>query len=320
MHDEPELYRAARMYYVQDLTMARIAERLGVSRSTVSRMLAQAREQGIVRISLTSPQQARGRLVESFAQSFGVRASVVTPPRGATVERRREAVSREAAKILEEAVEPGHTVAVAWGATMSQIAEHVTAHPLPGVRIVQLNGAVSAHGPGLRWRPTLYGRLAEVFGAELYPFPTPAFFDHERTRQVLWQESSIRAILQLRAQADLAVFGVGAFRGAVPSAVYAEGYLPVEELNRLREQNVAGDVCTVFLREDGTFQDIDLNRRVSGPPPPELARIPRRLCVACGEHKVPAILGALRAGAVTDLVVDDLTAELVLRRHATTTR
>ena len=55
MHDDAELYRVAELYYVQGATMEAVADRFGVSRSTVSRMLQAARDRGIVRISLSPP-------------------------------------------------------------------------------------------------------------------------------------------------------------------------------------------------------------------------------------------------------------------------
>ena len=76
----------------------------------------------------------------------------------------------------------------------------------------------------------------------------------------------------------------------------------------LHDEGVVGDVCTVFLRADGTWQDVHLNERATGPTPVELQRIPRRVCVVAGDNKVAPLLAALRAGVVTDLVVDEITA------------
>jgi len=45
-----------------------------------------------------------------------------------------------------------------------------------------------------------------------------------------------------------------------------------------------------------------------GPTPVELQRIPRRVCVVAGDNKVAPLLAGLRAGVVTDLVVDEITA------------
>jgi DNA-binding transcriptional regulator LsrR (DeoR family) len=64
----------------------------------------------------------------------------------------------------------------------------------------------------------------------------------------------------------------------------------------------------VFLRGDGSYEDVEINRRATGPTPAELSRIPRRLCVVAGEAKLRPLLAAIRAGAVTDLIIDEPTA------------
>src|SRR5258708_999349 len=52
------LYAAAKMYYTEDATQAEVAAQLGTSRTTVSRLLAEAKRQGIVRIEVVPPQEA----------------------------------------------------------------------------------------------------------------------------------------------------------------------------------------------------------------------------------------------------------------------
>ncbi|MEL6922254.1 MAG: hypothetical protein AAFO77_14800, partial [Pseudomonadota bacterium] len=47
-----DIARAAWLYYVGNLSQQEVSERLGVSRFKVLRMLADAREQGLVRISV----------------------------------------------------------------------------------------------------------------------------------------------------------------------------------------------------------------------------------------------------------------------------
>ena len=65
----------------------------------------------------------------------------------------------------------------------------------------------------------------------------------------------------------------------------------------------------VCSSEAGTSEVIGpVNARATGPSPADLQRIPRRVCVAAGDGKIVPLLAALRAGTVTDLVVDELTA------------
>lgn len=312
MHDDSLLYQAAELYFVQDMTMGAVADRFGVSRSTVSRMLTEAKNRGIVRISLRPPEHPPDRLSRRFHEMFGVTAHIAGTHRASHNGPRLEAVSRYAANLLTEWVEDGSILGVAWGTTTSTIAAHLGQTSAQDVTVVQLNGAAGPRTTGAGTSTPLLSRMARAFNAELYPFPTPAFFDLEETRTLLWKESSVRRILAVRSAVDLAVFSVGAFHGPVLSQVYTEGHLSQAALRSLNENRVVGDMCTVFIREDGSYSDIDVNRRASGPTPSDLALIPRRLCVVSGRHKVRGILGALRSGAVTDLVIDDLTAKDVL--------
>lgn len=312
MHDDSQLYRAAELYYVQDMTMGAVAERFGISRSTVSRMLTEAKNRGIVKVSLRLPDSPPDRLSRQLHDLFGVTAHIAGTQHSANTGQRLDAVCRFAASLLGEWVADGTVLGVAWGTTTSTVAAHLGPSDARDVTVVQLNGAAGPHSTGAGATTPVLSTMARAFNAGLYPIPTPAFFDMEETRTLLWQESSVRRILAVRASADLAVFSVGAFHGPVLSQVYSERHLTRETLRTLNDNRVVGDLCTVFIREDGSYSDIDLNRRASGPTPSDLAKIPRRVCVVSGQHKVRGIVGALRTGAVTNLVIDDLTAQEVL--------
>lgn len=312
MHNDSLLYQVAELYFVQGMTMSTVAERLDVSRSTVSRMLVEAKERGIVTVSLRLPDRPSDRLSRRMNAVFGVSTHIAGTTRGARTTQRLESVARYAANLLTEWVTEGSVVGVAWGTTTSTVATHLPQTDAREVTVVQLNGAAGPRSTGVGTSTPVLSTMARAFNAQLYPFPTPAFFDHEQTRTLLWQESSVRRILAVRSAAQIAVFSVGAFQGPVLSQVYSEGHLSRETLRSLHENHVVGDMCTVFIREDGSYADIDLNRRASGPTPADLARIPRRMCVVSGSHKVRGVIGALRSGAVTDLVIDDLTAAEIL--------
>jgi DNA-binding transcriptional regulator LsrR (DeoR family) len=312
VHDNAELYEVAELYYVQQATMDAVADRFQVSRSTVSRMLQAARDKGIVRVSLSAPVNPGHELAGKLQKAFGVTAHVAGIAPVASDSKRLDSVARSAAVLLGDWVKDDMTIAVAWGATTSAIASHLRPKSTRDATVVQMNGAVSSRSPHMG-SPGLLSQMAAAFNASLVPFPTPAFFDDERTRQLMWQESTVRQVLTFRRAADLAVFSVGAFQGPSLSEVYSGGYLTEDAFKEFVAHRVVGDVCTVFLREDGTYADIDLNRRASGPTPHELRCIPRRLCIVAGDHKIPSLVGALRAGVVTDLVIDDRTARTLVR-------
>lgn len=313
MNKRDELaHTAAVRYYLQSQTMDTVARDLGASRATVSRLLKHARETGIVRIQVQQPEQLSDDLADSFQELFGVRAVVVPVRASTSVPARVEQVSQVAAGQLQEMVEPGTVLGLAWGSTVTELSRHLTTRRVPDTVVVQLNGAGNATRTGIPYTGSILNSVAEAFGSQVVHFPVPAFFDYAQTKRAMWRERSIRGVLALQRQAHVAVFGVGAIQGSVPSHVYSSGYFEEQDYASIARDRVAGDVCTVLLREDGTWEDIEMNSRASGPTPPELARIDRRLCVVADPQRASALLGALRAGAVTDLVVDEITAHLVI--------
>jgi deoxyribonucleoside regulator len=313
---DEQLERVARRYYGDGVTMEALAAEEKVSRSTVSRMLDAARTLGIVSITVTPVNGRAPALAAAIGQRHGVAARVVAVPDDAVELARLEAVGRATGELLDEVMGSGMTLGVAWGTTTSTIGRHLQAKPLTGAHVVQLNGAANTHSSGVGYGSDMLGRFGAAWDATVHHFPVPAFFDHVETRRAMWRERSVRRVLALQQHADVALFGIGAVAGGVPSRVWAEGYLTAADRADLAEHHVVGDVCTVFLRADGSWEGVPLNARSSGTPPPVLRHINRRICAVSGDNKVVALASALAAGLVTDLVIDEPTARLLLaRRH-----
>jgi DNA-binding transcriptional regulator LsrR (DeoR family) len=306
--DEEEILAAASMYYHQDMKMDAIGRRLHLSRSTVSRMLKQARQLGLVEIALRPSPTRSSSLSQEVADAYGVETYVVPVSGLASEQERLTQTAVFTARLAMQWMDSDMIMGVAWGTTVAAVAAQLGRKATLGSTIVQLNGAANTRTSGALYAESLLSQFAIAFDAEIQLFPVPAFFDFAETREAMWRERSIERVLDLQRRADVALFSVGALSGEVPSHVYTAGYLEPEDLDSLKEEGVVGDVCTVFLREDGTYSDLILNERATGPTPAELRVIPRRLCAVAGNSKATAIRAALRAGVATHLVIDERTA------------
>lgn len=292
--------------------MGAIAQELGTSRSTVSRLLTHARASGIVDIRIRSPFAAPQRLEERLAERFRVSAQVVPVHDDATEVDRLQRVSVAAAHALLDLVHDDMTIGVAWGSTTATVSRHLVPKPLHGTTFVQLNGSGNTHTTGLLYASEILSRFAESYEGSAQQFPVPAFFDDPATKQAMWRERSTRRILDMQASMDLVIFSTGSAGSRVPSHVYSGGYLEQRELDALADEGVVGDVATVFYRADGSSDGITLNERATGPDFDLLRGVPRRLCIVSGASKLESLRGALAAGIVTDLVVDDATARALV--------
>jgi len=304
---------AAQLYYVQGHTMDAISRELHTSRSTVSRLLSFARESGIVDIRIRSPHASPRRIEAEIARRYGITAHVAPVPQVVSEAERLERVAATAARLLGDFIDSNMNVGIAWGSTVDAMSRHLVQRATQNVVVVQLNGSGNTQTTGLVYASEILQRFGAAFDARVEQFPVPAFFDSADTRRAFWQERSTRRILDIQAAMHLVVFSVGAAGAGVPSHVYSGGYLDAEDLAALRRDEVAGDVATVFYRRNGSSDGIVMNERSTGPTFEVLRRVPRRMCVVAGDAKLSAMRGAIAAGLVTDLVLDEPTAHALVR-------
>jgi DNA-binding transcriptional regulator LsrR (DeoR family) len=309
-----EMYEAAIRYYVHNETMESIARHLKVSRSSVSRLLSQARETGIVRVSLAAEIGSRSPAALTLSQTFNVKVHLVTVGDAASSGARMERVCRLGASLLAESAHDGALIGCAWGVTTANTVRYLERRPLRDAYIVQMNGGNNAQYTAAFYVGSILEPLGEAFDARVIHFPVPAFFDYKATKEAMWRERSVQAVIAYHNRLDLAIFGVGAIHGRVPSHVYSAGYLEHDDLAQLAADGVVGDVNTVLFREDGSYTDIALNERATGLTPADMQRIPTRIGVVADPSRASAVLGALRAQTITDLVIDDATAHAVIER------
>ena len=179
-----------------------------------------------------------------------------------------------------------------------------------GTTFVQLNGSGNTQTTGLLYASEILSRFASRVRRERAAVPRARPSSTTRaTKRAMWRERSTRRILAIHAGMDLVVFstGLGRFAGAQPRVLRR---LPRGRRPRTRSSRsgVVGDVATVFYRADGSSDGIALNERATGPRFDILRRVPRRVCIVSGRSKVASLRGALAAGLVTDLVVDEAAA------------
>ena len=104
--------------------------------------------------------------------------------------RRLERVAAMAGAMVSDIVDDGATIGVAWGTTLSAVAERLVPKPLERATVVQLNGAANPGTTGIPFVGELMGQFSRAYGAKVASFPVPAFFDYATTRAALWRERS----------------------------------------------------------------------------------------------------------------------------------
>ncbi len=304
------LAQVASLYYEDNLTQAEIARRINTSRPTVSRMLREAREAGVVEITIHYPWKTALEIERDLIARFRLHHARVLAGQGLPYEEILRGLGVLAAQYLESILRKGTTLGISWGTAVYSTVQALRPDRKMPITVVQMIGAVGTSNPQIDG-PDLARLLANVCGGEHRYLHAPLIVEYAHVREALLQEPSIHETLSLARQADVALVGIGSLVPEVASLLRA-GYLDRDALAQLRAQGAVGDVCARHYDAQGRVLDIELNQRIVGIELEALRGIEQVIGVAGGEAKSEAILGALRGGHVNILVTDSAAAIKVL--------
>lgn len=301
--DDPEtLVAVATLYYEHGASQKEIAERLGVSRPTVSRLLERARETGIVRIEIVSP-HVDPKLPGRLAERLGLKAVHVASGR-AEEQDPGPVLAAEVGHALDAAkLAPGDVVVVSWGRAVHSVARRLhRSHP--GVLIAPGMGGNAGDEPW--FQPNEIVRvLADSIGAHPRYFHAPALLS-PALYDTLMAEGQLDALLAMWERAKVSLVGVGAWPKPDPS--YAAAGFPVDDPAL---KKAVGDFAGWSFTLDGALVPYRDGRRLLGITPEQLARLPHSVCFAGSVTKALPAIGAARAKLYNVLVTDAPTARAI---------
>ncbi len=308
------VYRIAQAYYDEELTQADIAERFGISRIKVSRLLTRAREDGVVRITVVPPADDNTALERELEQTFGLQEALVVTPAGQEYADAIEAIGRAAGDYVGRVFDDGQTLGLTWGNSVLATVDSIPHATLPSSRVVQLLGGLGLleaeiHGAELA------RRAGDRLGCRVRNIHAPGIVSSREVRDSLAADPQVADTLKLGRECDIALLGIGAL--GPHSVLRGHGsVLSSADCKALLGLGIVGDIALRFFDEDGAPVDNPYDERTIGINLDELRGVRRRVGICGGGEKVGAILAALRAGHVNVLVTDAQTAgELCSRRR-----
>jgi deoxyribonucleoside regulator len=303
--------RVARMYYEQQLTQTEIGHQLGTSRSTVSRLLQEARDKGVVQITIDYPSERDARLEDQLKAVFDLDAVRVLSSLGRNIDAILEGMGGLAAEYLNQIVDDDMILGVSYGRSVASAIKKLKPTRKVNMTVVQIIGALGVGSP-LVEGPDLAREMANAYGAEYRYLHAPLIVEDRRARDLLIQEPSIQRILSIGAQANVVLMGIGSLASSASGLIYS-GYLTKREQNWLSNIGAIGHMCAQFFDAQGEVLDIELNNRVISIGLETLRDIKQVIAVAGSKDKALAILGALRGGYINTLITDDLAAREIVR-------
>ncbi|MGG1688091.1 sugar-binding transcriptional regulator [Pseudalkalibacillus sp. NRS-1564] len=305
-----KVVEAARLYYQLDYSQQEIAKRLEVSRPTVSRLLKQAKREGIVEIKIHDPSQDVHLLATDLAEAYGLldaRVAIVPEFEDQLVKKH---IGKIAADYLNATIQDNDLIGVSWGTTLNEIGKNLRHQLLKNVSVVQLNGGIS-YSETNTYAYEVIQMIGRAFHATSHFLPVPAIVDHLLVKQTMEEDRHIRRVLDMGRNANIALYSVG-----IPtndSVIVQADYVSEQELEAIHSKSV-GEICSRFFDEKGMLIHEELNERTIGIDLEDLSRKEKAILAAGGPKKVEAIYGALQGGYANVLVTDHYTARALLEK------
>ena len=296
--------RVAELYYDENRTQDEIGEIVGITRWKVGRLLARARELGIVRIEIVHPRARRLGLERRLSARFGL-ADAIVVPLAASPGDLASRVTQAAADYLTALRPVPQVLGVSWGRTLSGVADHLAAGWASGVTVVQINGGVSLNQrPGTAANTT--ATIAQKASGQATLLPSPAILERRETKLAIESDRTVAGVLELAAGASAYLFSAGV---ADASSVHVDsGYLTAAEVEELVRRGAVGDVLGRYIDADGDIVDPALDERTVGLGLDQLRAANTAIFVAAGDDKHAIARAVVTSGLCSVIVTDEGTA------------
>lgn len=298
--------RAAWLYYERGLNQQAVADRLGLSRSTISRLLTDAEREGIVRITITEPLPESALLAERLVDKYHLAGATVEPSDRDTPP--MDAAAAAMARRLENLVSSGPvTIAAGWGRTLGKSAQMARTMHTSGVVLIDAFGHTTTEGIAPAVEVT--NNLGTKFGARVMHIPSPGFAPSAEIADNFLSSGSVSSTLDLARAADVVIVAVGVV--GPESLLITAGYLDAAAMDALIEAGAVGEVFGRYFDADGNEVMPDVLHPVSLTLD-DLRHARRVIAAVGGMDKQSAAEGALAAGIIDELATDDTLARALL--------
>lgn len=294
------LAEIATLYYEEKMTQSEIAKQLHLSRPTISHMLNEARDRGIVSITINHPDSDVFSLQHEIANKYGIK-TVLIAKSVSSDEKVKQELGVLCAKYIESRLNDFRSIGLGWGTTIFEYINQASFLSKPDLEVIPLIGGVGIQHTHLHSNHLAF-RLSEKYNCKVNYFYAPVFSESKEMRDMFVTTSIFQDIYRKGLNVDIAVLGIG---NPIESSTYKLfGYFTDEEVNQLKNSTAIGDILGSFFDENGEEVKIPVTERMMGISIDDIHQLKEVLIMASGIEKFHSIDTLLKMNAIDHLVID----------------
>lgn len=305
-----KMLKIVTMYYEQGLTQSEVAKKMSVSRPVVSKILQQAKEAGVVSISIRDESAYTTNLALQIERKYDLKEVIVVPTKEREDSRRtQQVVSRAAAYYLNDQLKQEMKIGLSWGTTLADMIEEIPYSSFPKIEVCPLVGGVSSEHLYFDTNHLVF-QLAKKMNSFCRYFYAPALAESIELAEILTKTKLIGTAIEAAKKVDLAIIGVG--NPNEHSTWRHLGYMDEQDMKIITDTKVKGDAVASLFDKNGKTVNNEISRRMLGIKVEDLKEIPDVMIIGSGQEKATSMLPLLKGDYCSILVVDQLLAEALI--------
>lgn len=296
------LAKVAYLYYVDNKTQAEISKMLGIYRTTISRMLAQAKREGIVKIDILGFDSTLFALEEYFRKKYDLlHVDISMNNQYDTEDAKNEALADSAADFIRAIITDNQKVGISWGSTLSKMIEKLESRHVENTIFFPLAGGPSHINSRYHVNTLVYEMARKFYGKSSFVNAT-VVQESEKLAQGILQSKYFEDTLEYWQTLDVAIVGVGGSLDESDSQW--RDLLTKEDYYILEKEQAIGECSCRFFDREGNLVHSELQKRTIGISLEKIAQVSKSVAIARGSKKAQALLAMIRKKYINCLVSD----------------
>ena len=307
-YHEQLLVRISQMYYEQNLNQGEIAKILHTSRPTVSRLLEEAKQTGVVEIVVHDPIKKNAALSRKVRERFNLRDAIIIKGNydyHSSLQRCCEAT----VQLFGTIVDNNCTIGIAWGAVPELLSNMLENEKYYNIHVVQMVGCLGTGNPtidGLELAISIARKLNGTYSL-VY---SPVFVRSKEVAEYMLEEPQNKATLKRSLSTDIFITGIGSLDAN--TTLQVAGFWNDEDREQFMSDGAVGHLLARPYDING--KPVGIKRWYTvGAELPVLNNIDWSIGVTASAGKALATLGAINGKYINTLIADEALALELLR-------
>lgn len=300
------LQTVAKLYYVDNISQSEIADRFFMSKSSVSRLINEARETGCIQFSISGVTNTNRFLQKELVRRFSLKDALVLSPASALSKEVSDEVASLTASYLDSILCPNSVIGITRGRMIRSMIESLCPLRELPIHVVQLFGLINtSHNDDGELE--LVRNFAKAYNGSYHHLFAPFLAKDKANKEILLNLPAVMSAFEYARKASIIVSPLSLADLDSSGSLWKQ-YLSDELIRQLHNEGAVGLFCGHYYDRNGRFIKSDLLELMISIDIQHMIQKEYVIGFTQGVEKVPAILGALNGHLINVLITDEKTA------------